>query len=556
MFRKLKNKIDIVTVTIAVAALVFSFWLMFSTFGYKDGSILIAPKARSDFGSHIPLIRSFSLGNNFPPEYPIFPGEPIRYHFLFYLLVGLIERAGLRIDFALVVPSALSFSFLIVIIYLLAKLVFKSRFVGILSVISFLFNGSLSFLEFFKAHPVSLNTPFEILKNTTFPSFGPYDGKIVSAFWNLNIFTNQMHLAPPLALLLFLVYLLIKNEEKKVSLKWHSALLWGVFLGILPFSHSSIFIMALAILGISFLLFKHQRVPLLLILALGVILSLPRTLYLKDTAIFVPQIKLGYLITDNFNIKTFLTYWFMNFGLFFVFMPLGFLLSPKNGKKLFIAFLPLFVIGNLIQFSPEMASNHKFFNVFLIIGNMLAAYLIYKIWKAHLFTKIFVVPLVLIMTLSGIIDFFAIKNDGLGELPDYPNNPDIAWIMENTPKDTVFLNSTYFFDAASLAGRKIFFGWPYFAWSVGHDTYKRDKIIRMMLNPSDLPTLCKLLRENNIDYISIINDRRSEDFEINFEFFKENFLKIYENPRDNLVIYETLFSCKNALLSPSFSGGN
>ena len=64
---------------------------------------------------------------------------------------------------------------------------------------------------------------------------------------------------------------------------------------------------------------------------------------------------------------------------------------------------------------------------------MLAAYLIYKIWKAHLFTKIFVVPLVLIMTLSGIIDFFAIKNDGLGELPDYPNNPDIAWIMENTP---------------------------------------------------------------------------------------------------------------------------
>lgn len=545
MFRKLKVKIDIVTVIITVVALVFSFWLMFSTFGYKDGSILIAAKARSDFGSHIPLIRSFSLGNNFLPEYPIFPGEPIRYHFLFYLLVGLIERAGVRIDFALVVPSALSFSFLIVTIYLLAKLVFKSRFVGILSVLFFLFNGSFSFLEFFKAHPLSLNTPIDILQNTTFPSFGPYDGKIVSAFWNLNIFTNQMHLAPPLALLLFLIYSLIKNEEKRVSIKWHWALLWGVFLGLLPFSHSSIFIMALAILGISFLLFKHQRVPLLLMLALGIVLSLPRTLYLEGTAFFVPQIKPGYLITDNFNLATFIRYWFMNFGLFFIFIPIGFLLSPKNGKKLLAAFLPLFIIGNLIQFSPEMASNHKFFNVFLIIGNMLAAYLIYKIWKAHFLTKVFVLPFVIIMTLSGIIDFFAVANDQMGEQPDYPINPDIAWIMENTPRDAVFLNSTYFFDTASLAGRKIFFGWPYFAWSVGHDTYKRDKITRTMLNPPDLPTLCKMLNQNDIDYISIISDRRSEDFEINFEFFEQNFVKVYKNEANKIILYKTSPPCNS-----------
>lgn len=547
MFRKFKDKIDPVTLIITVAALIFSFWLMFSTFAYKDGSILIAAKARSDFGSHLPLIRSFSLGNNFPPEYPIFPGEPIRYHFLFYLLVGLIERAGVRIDFALVVPSALSFSFLIVTIYLLAKLVFKSRFVGILSVLFFLFNGSFSFLEFFKAHPLSLNTPIDILQNTTFPSFGPYDGKIVSAFWNLNIFTNQMHLAPPLALLLFLIYSLIKNEEKRVSIKWHWALLWGLFLGLLPFSHSSIFIMALAILGISFLLFKHQRAPLLLMLTLGIILSLPRTLYLESTAFFVPQIKPGYLITDNFNPKTFLTYWFMNFGLFFVFTPIGFLLSPKNGKKLLTAFLPLFIIGNLIQFSPEMASNHKFFNVFLIIGNMLAAYLIYKIWKAHFLTKVFVLPFILIMTLSGIIDFFAVANDQLGEQPDYPKDPDVAWIMQNTPPDSVFLNSTYFFDAASLAGRKIFFGWPYFAWSVGHDTYKRDKIIKAMLNPTDLPTLCKMLEENDIDYISIISDRRSEDFEINFDFFEKNFLKVYTSESGETEIYQVNPTCLSTL---------
>jgi hypothetical protein len=67
---------------------------MFSTFSYKDGNMLIASKAWSDFASHIPLIRSFSFGNNFPPQYPLFSGPPIKYHFLFYAFVGLLEKLG------------------------------------------------------------------------------------------------------------------------------------------------------------------------------------------------------------------------------------------------------------------------------------------------------------------------------------------------------------------------------------------------------------------------------------------------------------------------------
>ncbi|TSC86331.1 MAG: hypothetical protein G01um10147_943 [Microgenomates group bacterium Gr01-1014_7] len=80
--------------------------------------MLIATKAWSDFASHIPLIRSFSLGDNFLPEYPLFPGEPIRYHFLFYAVVGYLEKLGLRIDYAFNILSALSFAFLIISIYL------------------------------------------------------------------------------------------------------------------------------------------------------------------------------------------------------------------------------------------------------------------------------------------------------------------------------------------------------------------------------------------------------------------------------------------------------
>src|SRR3972149_7715118 len=129
---------------------------MFSSFTSNENSLLISSKAWSDFTSHIPLIRSFSLGANFPPQYPLFPGEPIKYHFLFYAFVGYLEKIGLPIGFALNIPSVLGFIFLLLMIYFFSKMIFKSKVVGLTSIFFFLFNSSLSFLYFFKTHPVSI----------------------------------------------------------------------------------------------------------------------------------------------------------------------------------------------------------------------------------------------------------------------------------------------------------------------------------------------------------------------------------------------------------------
>lgn len=149
---KLKNllwrrrTIDYLVLLFAIA---FSWWLMSSTFGYEDGRIVIAGKLYSDFGAHMPLIRSFSMGWNIPPEYPFFVGEPIRYHYLFYALVGLLERIGFRLDMALNIPSAFGLSLLLFMIYLYGKTLFGRRAAGIIALFLFLFNGSLAFVEYF-----------------------------------------------------------------------------------------------------------------------------------------------------------------------------------------------------------------------------------------------------------------------------------------------------------------------------------------------------------------------------------------------------------------------
>src|SRR3989344_8805271 len=196
-------------------ALFLSTYLMFHTFQYRNGNMLIGAMLWSDFSWTIPMIRSFSFGENFPVEAPLFPGEPIHYHFLFYTLVGLLEKTGIRLDYALNLPSIVGLTSFLVMLYVFAKRLFNSSVVAILTVLFLLFNGTLSFIYFFSSHPLSIHSFQDIIGNTTFSSFGPYDGNLVSAFWNLNIYTNQRHFAGALALSLAIVYIFINPVFSK-----------------------------------------------------------------------------------------------------------------------------------------------------------------------------------------------------------------------------------------------------------------------------------------------------------------------------------------------------
>jgi hypothetical protein len=514
---------------------------MFSTFSYKDGNMLIASKAWSDFASHIPLIRSFSFGDNFPPQYPLFPGSPIKYHFLFYAFTGLLEKLGLRIDYALNIPSILGFFFLMIMIYILSKEIFKSKAVGILSILFFIFNGSLAFVKFFSTHPISNNILSEIIGNQKFPSFGPYDSDIISAFWNLNIYTNQRHLALSYTLSLFLIYLILKFKDKDKINNLKKSLGIGITLGLSFLLNMAIFIMSIIILICMFLLFAKKRIYILISIILGAIIALPQYFYIQSGGSnFKPFINLGYLLT-NLDVFNFINYWWQNLGLHLIFIPLGFIIAVKNQRKILISFLSLFVVGNLIQFSPEIAANHKFFNFFMLVGVMFSSYFLYYLWQKKNSLKPLVVIFIFLLIFSGIIDFFPIFNDYKIKLADYPVNKDISWIMKNTKPNSVFLNTQYLYDNASLAGREIFLGWPYFAWSQGYDTTARDNLRKALLQTSDLGFLCQNVLRYNIDYLEINNF--SQDVSINKAFFDKSFSKVYENPNNKFFIYNLKDKC-------------
>jgi hypothetical protein len=541
----------------------FSFWLMFHTFSYDGNTheIGIAYKLWSDFGAHIPLIRSFSLGDNFPVQYPIFPGEPIRYHFLFYLFVGLLEKAGMRIDWALNVPSALSLFSLLLLIFLLTKKLFSSLGVAALAVVFFLFNGSLGFLRFFTLHPLSSQTLDDILDVREFPAFAPWGQGEVTAFWNLNIYTNQRHLA--LAFACVLLFLLTFLRMKK--LHWKQQILravpWGILFGAFPYFHQPTLLIVAVILICYFFLYPSGRLFIFSVAAVTAAIAVPQ-IFLTQGGVNAVRWYPGYIIHNEIlgdggflpALWHMVRFWWQNLGLHGVLILIGFFLIPAPARIALLPVIPLFIIPNLFKFSVEASANHKFFNFVMILGAMISAYVLVRSYRAvrRHFRNWFIRCLLLIvycllfivLTLSGIIDFFVILNDARGGVVDIPKNETAAWIAANTPKNAVFLNSRYLYHPASLAGRPIFLGWPYFPWSAGYRE-NRMPVMKTMYETGDDKVRCDLLHKYNISYITVENVKNDINLPaIDLQYFLKKYTPIFIRSDKQYAIFETQVFCR------------
>lgn len=521
----------------------------------------MASRVWSDFGAHIPLIRSFSYGQNWPPEYPIFPGEKIRYHFLFYFIAGILERAGFRIDWAMNIPSIIGFFLLLLMIYKLSTFLFERKSVGVLSVIFFLFNGSLSFLKFFEKHPLGPSTIKDIFTANQFATFGPWSGDLVTAFVHLNIYTNQRHLGLSFGIVLLMIYILLnfpeivqkithhidKQNTKKTFFLFYIllSLCIGLLAGSLFFLNHPALLISVIFCAYVFLFHGKTRKPLLIIL----LTTLPFLWYFFQIAApgGNPTWDIGYLSHQPFAWNTFIEFWFYNLGLHLILIPVGFLFAPKKIRFLFIPLLVLFALPNVYRFSVDMINNHKFFNFFIIIGGMYTANLLVKLFSLRIsLIKIITSILFVFLIFSGILDLIVVHNDYYLVLTDIPENKDAEFIKDNTQPDAIILNSTWFYHPASIAGRKIYNGYSFFTWSAGYDTYAREANVKKIYQSSNEYEVCMMLKERNISYVEL--NRNPEGFLKPISPRWETYIPMYDNKETGVRLYQTNAICNNVNL--------
>lgn len=540
---KIKNFLLTDNFVFLVCAVV-SYALFHLTFQTTGTELLIGSKAWSDFAAHIPLIRSFSLGKNWPPEYPLFAGEPIRYHFLFYALVGLLERMGMNLGLALNGVSALGLGLLLFMVYRITRLIFGSRLAGWLAIWLALMNSSLSAWVFANNLDLSwwrlTDWPalfHAVVTQTKFASFGPWDGHPVSAFWTLNIFTNQRHLGLSLGLVWWVLWPLLQLYWQPRKTQWTPKKTWGLsfriaVMGLFPLLHQAgaILTAGMTIMLVAALVLNYRTRERLNRWVLGS--------YILGLAImglvllqFVPASHTAPVWSPGFLAETktwwgIMDYWWWNLGLGCVIWLLG-LLLPHRGKLLLWLVTPFFMLANLWQFSPDMINNHKFVNFFIealviISAGWLAVgwhevVLLVRLIKSpgESLKKIIALPfagltLALVMTVflglsvSGMVDLFPILTDHRYIIEDWPTRPVAIWLKAHTAPDATLLTTTYLYHPGSLVGRKLFLDYGYFAWSLGYaDRDRRDLLPQLFGSYPNTIAWCAAMQERDIAAVVI-----------------------------------------------------
>lgn len=510
---------------------------MFLTFSYdtENNYIHTTAKVWADFSCHIPLIRSFSVGGNFDrflhgkaPEHPLYSGETIKYHFLFFMFVGLLERLGLRIDWALNIPSIFGFFLLSSMVFIMPTRIFKSIWVGVLSLTFFLLNGSFAFIDFFFKNPISGNTLSTVIHNNNFWGLAPWGpGDISSVLWSLNIFTNQRHLAGALGLILLFIFSSFCLEKASWKKQRIYGVLWGLALGIFPFLHQPGFLMFGIVIVWYWLTIPSLRKSLTITGIVGGVIVLPQVLGINHGSTLINWHP-GYIIRPPLTFQNIVFFWWQNLGLHSALIPFGFLIVPARIKKYFFPLFIVFVTASLVTFSPDPATNHKFFNFSLILGNMLSAYVLALFIRAvfqsnkvfiRIFGVLFFGATMFLLTFSGVIDLFAVLNDDISYFPDIKAHPVTSWVVKNTKTNDYILNSSYF-TPVTYAGRSIFIGYLYATWSAGYDNATRERDQKIMLESVSVNEQCELLNKYNLDYVILeYPPQERSEFIPNYAYF-------------------------------------
>lgn len=197
-------------VTVAIIGIGVGTALMLHTARIEGTTLVLGRTAFGDLNIHLGMARSFSRGDNFPTGYMAYAGTDIRYHFMFYFLVGNLEFLGLPLDWALNLPCILSFASVLLLLYALGSVIGRDRRVGALAVLFFLLRSSPAAFFYF----ARLKTPGFAARVSELFSTNRYIGMTAHeswGIWNLNVYVVERHFGFAFGLVLIAVLYLART---------------------------------------------------------------------------------------------------------------------------------------------------------------------------------------------------------------------------------------------------------------------------------------------------------------------------------------------------------
>lgn len=463
--KRILLKVSINDAGVVVFSLVFSSWLMFKTFhGDANGQLFVGSNNVFDFGHALGITRSFSWGSNIPMMSPFESGAPFFYHFFFYFWVALREYFGVPIVWAMNIPSILSFTSLLIVIYFLPQLLLKQKpLVGWVAVFLTITNSSLTFWHLLWQKGISLQFFKDMWRLPAYPFAGPFDGSTISIYMTLNNYVNQRHLAFSVATGLFIFLLASKNVlTRKESLARNVIL--GVLTGLIFLWNIAVFLMVMILIALLYVRSKQWK-PLRSFLGAtfitAILINLPNVTNFYTTFVyFGKQVALSSgTVAGRIPTWNIVDYLWQNLGLLPLAAGLGFVLLPKKIRMFMYPFVFLFFVESFVAGLGKRGFDQKYLS-FLVIGiNTLAATGLVWLWQRRkLLPKGVALIMLASLTISGVITLLPIKNEFAFPLVERRLIPIISWVRAQTPKDSIFVSYADMIDPVVFAGRKNYFG--------------------------------------------------------------------------------------------------
>src|SRR5437870_7173013 len=277
------------------------------------------------------------------------------------------------------------------------------------------------------------------------------------------------------------------------------------------------------------------------------LIALPQMLYLSTGSGRAQMPRLlhwGYMV-DQPTAANVAKYLGFIFGFKWLLIALALIFASWFQRRLFLAALSLLGVAFCFQFTIEVFANQKFLHIWVIIANLFVAFALWRLWRLSLGEttlpgKFVATILFLLVIPGGVVDFFPIHNTGWSEVT-YKNDPLIDWLKKNTTPRDIFLTDRFVNHPILMAGRRVFYGWPYYAWSAGYNASNRDRVYTELFENKDPWKVFHLLKENGISYVGYDNAIFQAQFirRPNRDLYATYFPKVFDASNYNgMIIYK------------------
>ena len=575
----------------------FITYMMFYVFYMKDGILYSGLTVYGDYAPHTAMIRSFSMGNNFPTQYPHYGGADVKYHFMFQFLAGNLEYLGMRMDVAYNIVSLTSLTGFLMLLYQLALRITGKMCCGVLTIFLFFFRSGMAFFRFVWEHIQAGNLLETLTENVSFIGYTTNENW---GLWNFNVYLNQRHLAFGLLMVTLALYLFMDwletgtmHEEKGFAWMkerlfskegWRSrnleqALLMGLFLGLCAFWNGAAVIGGLLILC-GFAVFSDGKLDYLIMAAVTIFFSYLQTKIFISGSAMSPQIYLGFLAEDK-TVWGVVQYLFWMSGVFFLGLLVLVWFMRRRERAILLGFIFPTIFAFVLLMTPDINVNHKYIMISYAFLTIFWAWTICNLWtgervnrnvqiaderktedieneikketsqsdvktgrdrKIRKFAgKVLAAILTICLSITGIYDFAVIvKGNGPGRRVAVNMNSDLTcWLAEHLDKNDLLLTPEYSMNEVTMSGVMLYCGWPYYAWSAGYDTNYRAAQAVTIYTTSDSETLKSTVKQEKITYILFEEGSEFEQQVCQEKTIAATYEKVYETQDGRIRIYKT-----------------